>query len=67
MLLKCCTMAMQENQQGTDDSEDLQSKLAALERAMVDRDLLLLRQNEDIASLEDQLARASVLHRAAQL
>ncbi|KAK9826954.1 hypothetical protein WJX74_001558 [Apatococcus lobatus] len=47
-----------ENQQEQDDPQDLQSKLAALERAMVDRDLLLLRQNEDIASLEDQLARA---------
>lgn len=60
-------VGMQENQQGQDDPEDLQSKLAALERAMVDRDLLILRQNEDIASLEDQLARASTLHRAAQL
>ena len=50
---------MQENQEGTDGPEDLPSKLAALEKALVDRDLLLLRQNEDIASLEDQLARAS--------
>ncbi|KAK9867457.1 hypothetical protein WJX84_010591 [Apatococcus fuscideae] len=49
-----------ENQEGTDGPEDLPSKLAALEKALVDRDLLLLRQNEDIASLEDQLARAQL-------
>ena len=40
-----------------DDPEDLPAKLAKLEKALVDRDLLLLRQNEDIASLEDQLSR----------
>ena len=54
-------MLLQENEQEADNPQDLQGKLAALERAMVDRDLLILRQNEDIASLEDQLARAGPL------
>lgn len=67
ILQPCGMMTIQENRQGPDDPEDLQSKLAALERAMVDRDLLILRQNEDIASLEEQLARASLERCAARL
>lgn len=53
------SIGLQENQIAINGCEDLPDKLAALEKALVDRDLLLLRQNEDIASLENQLARVS--------